>query len=87
VAGKLKIVGFDSSPTLIEDVASGNIDSLVVQNPFRMGHLAVESIVNQLHGKTPEKRVDTGATLVTLANLKEPAIQDLLNPQIDKYLK
>jgi ribose transport system substrate-binding protein len=87
VAGKLKIVGFDSSPTLIEDVAAGNIDSLVVQNPFRMGHLAVESIVNYLHGKAPEKRVDTGATLVTAVNLKEPAIQELVSPDINKYLK
>ena len=87
LAGKLKIVGFDSSPTLLEDVAAGNIDSLVVQNPFRMGYLAVESIVNHLHGKDPEKRVDTGATLVTASNLKQPAIQELLNPQIDKYLK
>jgi len=87
VAGKLKIVGFDSSPTLVEDVAAGNIDSLVVQNPFRMGYLAVESIINHLHGKVPEKRVDTGATLVTRVNLKEPAIQELVSPQIDKYLK
>jgi ribose transport system substrate-binding protein len=86
-AGKLKLVGFDSSPTLIEDVAAGNIDSLVVQNPFRMGFLAVETLVNHIHGKTPEKRIDTGATLVTAANLKEPAIQELLNPPIDKYLK
>jgi len=87
LAGKVKIVGFDSSPTLLEDVAAGNIDSLVVQNPFRMGYLAVESIVNRLHGKAPEKRVDTGATLVTASNLKQPAIQELLNPQIDRYLK
>jgi ribose transport system substrate-binding protein len=87
VAGKLKLVGFDSSPTLIEDVAGGNIDSLVVQNPFRMGFLAVETLVNKMRGKTPEKRIDTGATLVTGANLKESAIQELLNPPIDKYLK
>jgi ribose transport system substrate-binding protein len=87
VAGKLKLVGFDSSPTLIEDVAGGNIDSLVVQNPFRMGFLAVETLVNKMRGKTPEKRIDTGATLVTGANLKESPIQELLNPPIDKYLK
>ena len=37
LAGKVKIIGFDSSPTLIEDVQAGNIDSLVVQNPFHMG--------------------------------------------------
>src|SRR5688572_6691142 len=46
VAGKLKIVGFDTSPTLIEDLQAGSIDSLVVQNPFRMGYLGVKTIVD-----------------------------------------
>lgn len=87
VAGKLKIVGFDTSPTLIEDLQAGNIDSLVVQNPFRMGYLGVKTIVDHLRGQTPDKRIDTGATLVTAANLKEQQIQDLVNPPIEKYLK
>jgi ribose transport system substrate-binding protein len=87
LAGKVKIVGFDSSPTLVEDIQAGNIDSLVVQNPFRMGYMVVQALVNQLHGKTPEKRIDTGATLVTASNLKDAAVQDLLNPPIEKYLK
>lgn len=87
VAGKLKIVGFDTSPTLIEDLQAGNIDSLVVQNPFRMGYLGVKTIVDHIRGKTPEKRIDTGATLVTASNLKDQQIQDLVNPPIEKYLK
>jgi ribose transport system substrate-binding protein len=87
VAGRLRIVGFDTSPTLLEDLKSGYIDSLVVQNPFRMGYLAVEAMVSQLRGKPPEKRIDTGATVVTAANLNEPAIQELVNPPIGKYLK
>ena len=87
VAGKLKIVGFDTSPTLIEDLESGNIDSLVVQNPFRMGYLAVKTLVEHLRGHSPEKRIDTGATVVTAANLREPSIQYLVNPPIQKYLK
>ena len=87
VAGKLKIVGFDTSPTLIEDMQAGVLDSLVVQNPFRMGYLVVQSLVGQLDGRPPEKRIDTGATLVSTTNLKDPAVQELLNPPIDKYLK
>lgn len=87
LAGKVKIVGFDSSPTLIEDVQAGNLDSLVVQNPFKMGYTVVQTLIDQIHGKTPEKRIDTGATLVTAANLKDAAVQDLLNPPIQKYLK
>jgi ribose transport system substrate-binding protein len=87
VAGRLKIVGFDTSATLIQDLQSGSIDSLVVQNPFRMGYLAVKTLVDQLRGRTPEKRIDTGATVVTSANLNDPPIQELVNPPIEKYLK
>jgi ribose transport system substrate-binding protein len=72
---------------LVEDLQSGHIDSLVVQNPFRMGYLAVSTLLDNLKGKAPEKRIDTGATVVTAANLKEPAIRELLTPPIDKYLK
>jgi ribose transport system substrate-binding protein len=87
LAGKVKIVGFDSSPTLIQDMQAGNIDSLVVQNPFRMGYTVVQTLLDQLHGKAPARRIDTGATLVTAANLKDAAVQELLNPPIEKYLK
>src|ERR1051325_5420596 len=71
VAGETKIPGLDSSPTMIEDMQAGNLDSLVVQNPFRMGYAAVKALVDKLNGKTPERRIDTGATVVTAANMKE----------------
>jgi ribose transport system substrate-binding protein len=87
VIGKIKIVGFDTSAPLIEDLRAGNIDSLVLQNPFRMGYLGVQTIIDRLHGKIPPKRIDTGATVVTAANINEPAIQELVNPPIDKYLR
>src|SRR5436309_9204832 len=76
MAGKLKIVGFDSSPTLVEDLRAGSIDSLVIQNPFRMGYLGVQAIVNRLQGKDPQRRIDTGATVVTASNLTDTAVQE-----------
>jgi len=80
MAKKLKIVGFDSAPNLIKDLQDGNIDSLVVQDPFRMGYLGVKAIVDHLHGRGLEKHLNMGATLVTAANLKEAAIQELVFP-------
>jgi len=58
---------------------AGNLDSLVAQNPFRMGYLGVKSLVDFMRGVVPEKRLDTGAVLVTAANLSDPQILDLLN--------
>ncbi len=86
-AGKIKIVGFDTSSTLIEDLQTGYVDSLVVQNPFRMGYLAVETLVNQLRGHPPAKRVDTGVAIVNASSLSDPAINELVHPPIAKYLK
>jgi ribose transport system substrate-binding protein len=85
LAHKVKIVGFDSSPSLTNDIEEGVIDSLVVQNPFAMGFEGVKTICEKLDGKTPPRRLDTGVTLVTKENLSDPKIQQLLHPESKNY--
>jgi ribose transport system substrate-binding protein len=80
LAGKTKFVGFDSSPDLIAGMKEGAIHGLVVQNPFKMGYVGVESIVDFKAGKTVPKRIDTGVVLVTPENMNEPAMAKLINP-------
>ena len=82
LGGNVKLVGFDSSTGLVDDLKGGTIDSLVVQNPYRMGYEAVKSIADHLQRKTPPKRIDSGATLVTAENVNSPDVQKLLNPQL-----
>jgi ribose transport system substrate-binding protein len=84
---KLFFVGFDSSVKLVEALSRGEIDGLILQNPFRMGELGVETIVAHLKGKKVEPRIDTGVTLVTKDNMKEPEIQALLSPDLARWLK
>ena len=81
LSGKVKIVAFDASSSLIADLQEGVIDSLVVQNPYAMGYKGVRSLCEKLDGKTPERRVDTGVALVTKENFSDPKIQELLNPK------
>ena len=45
LGGKIKFVAFDASQGLIDDLKAGVISALVVQDPFRMGFDAVQSIV------------------------------------------
>jgi len=78
LAGKITLVGFDSSPNLIEDLSAGVIDSLIIQNPYRMGYDGVKTLVDKLDGKQPPRRIDTGVKLVTKENLSSPEIQQLL---------
>ena len=85
-AGKVRFVGFDASQKLVSALAESKIDGLIVQNPFRMGELGVQSLLDKAEGKSVEKRIDTGATLVTRDNMQEDAIKALLSPDLTRYL-
>jgi ribose transport system substrate-binding protein len=84
---KVQLVGFDWSPTLLDDLRSGLVDSLVVQDPFRMGYEAVKSAVGYLNGQAPAKINNLPPRVVTRENLDDPEIQKQLNPDLEKYLK
>lgn len=85
-ARQVKLVAFDASDALIDDLKAGWIDALVVQNPFLMGYESTRAICRKLAGEAPAAFLDSGATLVTPTNLAEPAIQNLLFPPIQQYL-
>ncbi len=83
---KMKFVGFDASEKLIGALKEGDIDGLVVQNPFNMGYLAVKTMADHLRGKKVEKRIDTGARLVTKENLDDPEVKEVIQPDLKKWL-
>lgn len=78
LAGKVILVGFDASPDLVRAIKEGGIDSLVLQDPFKMGYEGVKTIVDKLAGKTPERRIDTGVKLITKENMDTPEMQRLI---------
>jgi ribose transport system substrate-binding protein len=78
LSGKVILVGFDSSPNLIDDLNAGAIDSLVLQDPFKMGYEGVKSMVGKLNGQEPPRMLDTGVKLLTKENINTPEMQQLL---------
>ncbi len=86
-AGKVRFVGFDSSTKLIEALSGGQLDGLVLQAPMKMGYLGVKAMVRHLKGEQVDKRIDTGVTLVTPANMNEPDNMQLLRPDLSRWLK
>ncbi len=86
LAGKVRFVGFDASAILIDAIRARQLDGIVVQNPMRMGYLGVKTMAEHLRGKPVERRIDTGVTLVTPANLDSAATQELIKPPIARYL-
>jgi ribose transport system substrate-binding protein len=84
---KIKMVGFDWSPSLLDDVKNGVIDSLVVQNPFKMGQEAVRLAVEKLDGKPVTKMNALAPKLIDKENLDTPEVQAQVNPDLKKYLQ
>jgi ribose transport system substrate-binding protein len=85
-AGKVRLVGFDASKTLLAAMRAKQLDGLAVQSPMKMGYLGVKTMVAHLRNQPVEKRIDTGVSLVTPENMDEPASKELTNPPVDKYL-
>ena len=52
-----------------------------------MGYLAVKHSVAHLKGEKVERLVDTGSVILTSDNLGEIRIQELVAPDLDKWLK
>lgn len=80
MAGKVKLVAFDSSDGMIEDLKGGAIHAMVVQDPFKIGYEAVRTLVDHLQGKNPPKQMNLSAQVITRADLERPEIKKLLAP-------
>lgn len=80
-AGKIRLVGFDAADAELEALEKGTIDALIVQDPFKMGYEGIKALVQIVRGEgKPEKRIDTGAKVVTKANMHTPEMEKLLHP-------
>lgn len=86
-AGKVRFVGFDATDKLLDGLRAGEIDGLVLQDPFGMGELAVRRMVEHLDGKPVDKFVDTGVQVATQENVDTEEMRALWNVDFDKWLK
>jgi ribose transport system substrate-binding protein len=82
LAGRVKFVGFDSSPKLVLALRDGHLHGLVLQNPVKMGYLGVMEMVQHLRGQKIPERVDTGVYLATKENMDTAEIKALLTPDL-----
>jgi len=74
-AGKrVPIIGVDATEDALKSILAGEMYGSVAQGNYDMGLLAIEKAIELKAGKTIEKRIDSGATLITKENA-----QDLLD--------
>ena len=79
---KINIVGFGSDEKLVKFLRDDVIAGLVVEDPFRMGYEGVRVALAASKGEQVPANIDTGATLVTKANISSVRSQELLKPNL-----
>ncbi|MDR2029379.1 MAG: substrate-binding domain-containing protein [Treponema sp.] len=82
-AGKVRLVGFDSSLREIQFIEQGVIAATVIQKPFNMGYLAVQAARDAAENRPLPAFIYTGSVLITADNLYEPENQKLLFPFVE----
>lgn len=81
-AGTIRIVGFDASMEEVALLERGVVDALIVQKPFNMGYLALETLADAIRGEVPGSRIDTGSEVVRRSNMFDEEIQRLIFPLV-----
>jgi len=79
---KINLVGCEWDDNLLKFLQDGTVAALVVQDPFRMGYDGVKTALAAARGEQVPANVDTGANLITKANMNSARSQQLLNPKI-----
>jgi ribose transport system substrate-binding protein len=78
----VKIVGFDTSPSLVADLREHTIDSLVLQDPFQIGYLGLEALLDRRAGGPSPARISLPPLLVKSTDAANPEAQHLLSPDV-----
>ncbi len=80
LSDRLFLVGFDSNVVTIDALQDGCVDALIVQNPYAMGYLGMESAYQLLTGEGDGLApvMDTSTQIVTRENLFAPDVQKVL---------
>ncbi len=76
--GRIKIVGFDTSDPIVQDIKEGIVTADVVQYPYKVGQLGLQMMVDALDGKPVEREVHTPFVIATKANVETPEVQQFI---------
>ena len=83
----VRLVAFDSSEQLVRDCRDGWIDSLVVQDPFKMGYESTKAVAMHVAGQAISTHIDSGVRLILPEQLEQPEVRQFLFPDIQSWLK
>lgn len=77
----IRVVAFDNNVVSVGMLETGEVDTLIAQDPYAMGYLGVETAYHLLYGDgMPKERIDTGTAAVTRENMYREEYQKILFP-------
>ena len=84
---KINFVAFGTDSRLVTGMLTYLVDALIVEQPVKMGKLAVETLANRLRGEAVAPVVECGTFTITIDNISTPYAQALLNPSSDEAME
>jgi ribose transport system substrate-binding protein len=75
----INLIGFGADNKLVQYLQDGAVGALVVQDPFRMGYDGIKTALAASRGEPVPANIDTGANLITKANINSARSQELIN--------
>lgn len=70
LAGTVCMVGFDSDKVLVEGIEKGEVEALIVQNPYEIGYQGVQLVVKAINGETTEKKFPVPSMIATAESIE-----------------
>jgi ABC-type sugar transport system substrate-binding protein/DNA-binding CsgD family transcriptional regulator len=83
---EVKFVGFDTNQRLLENLRTGAIRGLIVQDPFAIGYLGVKTLIDALQGNLVAPKAITHSRLLTANGLTQQpgATESVIEPHANR---
>jgi ribose transport system substrate-binding protein len=81
MAGKVKIIGWDTSPDEVKGVQEGIVSGLISQDPFRMGYDGVRAAAALVRHQSKPRSENTGVVMVTKSDLHNSKVRQFVSPR------
>lgn len=84
LAGKVKLVGFDSSIEEVKLLEAGVLQTIVIQQPFSIGYLGIKTAVSVMEGDKVPSEIFTDSVVINKDNMYTEETQKLLFPFVEE---
>jgi ribose transport system substrate-binding protein len=71
--GEIVVIGFDAGPDQVKALKAGTVQALIAQQPATIGARGVAEALKAINGQKNTKKITTGFTILTKANVDTPA--------------